>query len=360
LDQIPDGQGTGRGMKIGRNFDQQENMYVEQQFTEVVSLIKQSRINAYRMVNKEMIDLYWNIGAYISTRTASEGWGKSTVQQLAQYIQKKEPGIHGFSDKNLWRMKQFYECYKDTPKLSPLVRELSWTHNLLIFSRSKTNEEKEFYLLKSIEEKYTSRELERQINASLFERFMLDKPKLSAALRVLPEHITSIFKDTYVLEFLDLPENHKEKELKNGIIQNMKKFILELGKDFLFVGEEYRVQVGNTDFYIDLLFYHRGLQSLVAFELKSRQFEPENIGKINFYLEALDRDVKKPHENPSIGVILCKYKDTEVVEYAMSRHLSPTLVAEYATLLPDKKLLQAKLHELYELLDVAKEIEDEE
>ena len=167
-------------------------------------------------------------------------------------------------------------------------------------------------------------------------------------LREIHPNIINSFKDSYVFEFLNLPDPHSESDLQKGLIRQMKKFILELGKDFLFIGEEYKVQVGNRDFKIDLLFYHRGLQCLVAFELKKEKFEPEHLGKVNFYLEALDSDVKKENENPSIGVLLCKDKDSEVVEYALSRSLSPTMVSEYRTQLPDKKLLQQKLHELFE------------
>ncbi|MEZ0453570.1 PDDEXK nuclease domain-containing protein [Sphingobacterium thalpophilum] len=160
--------------------------------------------------------------------------------------------------------------------------------------------------------------------------------------------MTNTFKDSYVFEFLNLPEPHSESDLQKGLIKQMKNFILELGRDFLFIDEEYKVQVGNSDFYIDLLFYHRGLQCLVAFELKAEKFKPEHLGQINFYLEALDRDVRKPNENPSIGILLCKGKDSEVVEYALSRSISPALVSDYQTQLPDKKLLQQKLHELFE------------
>jgi len=164
----------------------------------------------------------------------------------------------------------------------------------------------------------------------------------------LNTNITNTFKDSYVFEFLNLPEPHSESDLQKGLIKQMKNFILELGRDFLFIDEEYKVQVGNSDFYIDLLFYHRGLQCLVAFELKAEKFKPEHLGQINFYLEALDRDVRKPNENPSIGILLCKGKDSEVVEYALSRSISPALVSDYQTQLPDKKLLQQKLHELFE------------
>jgi RecB family endonuclease NucS len=177
---------------------------------------------------------------------------------------------------------------------------------------------------------------------------MIGNSKLSTALRETNHDLSNTFKDNYILEFLNLPDTHIESDLQRGLVRQMKNFILELGKDFLFIGEEYKLQVGNSDFYIDLLFYHRGLQCLVAFELKADKFKPDHLGQLNFYLEALDRDVKKPNENPSIGVLLCKDKDSEVVEYALSRSLSPTMVSEYKTQLPDKKLLQQKLHELFD------------
>lgn len=321
---------------------------LQKQFADIIELIKQSRAAAIKIVNTELITLYWNIGEHISKRVESAEWGQSVVQELAAYIQQNEPDLKGFSDKNLWRMKQFYEAYKDVPNLSPLVREISWTNNLTILGRAKTPEEKEFYLKLCLQEKYSKRELERQIDSSFFERVMIGKQNLSPILKEIhPDSINS-FKDSYVFEFLNLPDPHSESDLQKGLIQQMKKFILELGKDFLFIGEEYKVQVGNRDFKIDLLLYHRGLQCLVAFELKKEKFEPEHLGKINFYLEALDRDVKKENENPSIGVLLCKDKDSEVVEYALSRSLSPTMISEYRTQLPDKKLLQQKLHELFE------------
>jgi len=320
----------------------------QQQFSEIVSMIRQAQYNAVKAVNKEMINLYWNVGQYISNQLEAAKWGESVVKELANYLAQNEPGLKGFSDKNLWRMKQFYETYKDYPKLSTLLREISWSHNLAIFSRCKTIEEREFYLNISKKESYSFRELDRQISSGLFERTMIGNAKLSTALREIHPDIANNFKDSYVLEFLGLPESHDESELQKGLIKQMKNFILELGKDFLFVGEEYRVQVGNSDFYIDLLFFHRGLQCLVAFELKADKFKPEHLGQLNFYLEALDRDVKKMNENPSIGILLCKDKDSEVVEYALSRTLSPTMVSEYKTQLPDKKILQRKLHELFE------------
>ncbi|MCX2681912.1 PDDEXK nuclease domain-containing protein [Galbibacter sp. EGI 63066] len=321
---------------------------MDNRFTDIIQLIKQSRTNAIRAVNAELIDLYWKIGEHVSKKLEESEWGDAVVVELAKYIQQNEPEIKGFSDKNIWRMKQFYEIYKDFPKLSTLLREISWSHNMAIFSRCKTTEEREFCLKLVRQEKYSFRELDRQISTSLFERTMIGNTKLSTALRETNQDLANTFKDSYVFEFLNLPDSHSESELQRGLVRQMKNFILELGKDFLFIGEEYKLQVGNSDFYIDLLFYHRGLQCLEAFELKTDKFKPGHLGQLNFYLESLDRDVKRPNENPSIGVLLCKDKDSEVVEYALSRSLSPTMVSEYKTQLPDKKLLQQKLHELFD------------
>jgi len=317
---------------------------MDKRFTDIIQIIKQSRSNAIKAVNAELINLYWNIGEFISKKIEKSEWGDAVVKELANYIQQTEPDIKGFSDKNIWRMKQFYETYRDFPKLSPAVREISWTHNMLIFSRCKSIEEKGFYLKLVKQENYSKRELDRQISSSLFERTLIGNSKLSTLLRKNNQNITSTFRDSYVFGFLHLPEPYNESELQRGLVKQMKNFIFELGKDFLFIGEEYKLQVGNSDFYIDLLFYHRGLQCLVAFELKADKFKPDHLGQLNFYLEALDRDVKKTNENPSIGILLCKDKDNEVVEYALNRSLSPTMVAAYKTQLPDKKLLQQKLN----------------
>jgi len=315
-------------------------------FNIILDIINQSRERAYVQVNTILIDLYWNIGKLVSNKVLDSDWGKGVVIELAEYIKRKDPSIKGFSDKNIWRMKQFFETYKDDEKLSALLREIPWTHNTIIFSRCKTVEEREFYLKLSAKERYSSRELDRQVSSSLFERTMIGNTKLSAVLRELHPGIENTFKDSYVLEFLGVPLDHSEGVLQKALISNMKKFVLELGKDFIFIGEEYKVQVGNSDFFIDLLFYHRGLSALVAFELKVDKFRPEHLGQLNFYLEALDRDVKKESENPSIGILICSDKDDEVVEYAMNRNMSPTLIAQYTTMLPDKKIIQAKLKEI--------------
>lgn len=317
-----------------------------QDFAEVLGHIQLTRQRVFAQANTALMTLYWHVGGIISRRVEQAEWGKGVVAELARYIAQADPGVKGFSDKNLWRMKQFYEAYQSNEELAALARQLPWSHNLAIFSRCKTAEERQFYLLLATTEKYTFRQLDRQINASFFERTVAAPAKLSTVLREVHPAIGQAFKDRYVLEFLGLPEPHSENDLKRALVQHMKAFVLELGKDFLHVGEEYRLQVGNQDFYIDLLFFHRGLSALVAFELKVGQFKPEHMGQLNFYLEALDRDVKKPQENPSIGVLLCKGIDDEVVEYALSRNLSPALVAQYQLQLPDKKLIAAKLHEL--------------
>jgi len=322
---------------------------LERSFDEVVQLIQRARQRAYQAVNTALIDLYWQVGEYISRKVESVEWGSGTVQRLAKYLGETQPELRGFSAPNLWRMKQFYETYRDAGSLSTLVRELPWSANLHVLGKCKTIEEREFYLRLALRERWSVRELERQLKGALFERVLLSPAILSTSLRELHPSAETVFKDSYLLDFLDLPEPHSESDLQKGLVADLKKFLLELGREFTFVGEQYLLQVGGRDFRLDLLFYHRELQCLVAFELKVDEFQPEHLGKLEFYLEALDRDAKKPHEGPSIGVLLCAGKDVEVVEYALSRSLSPALVAEYQTRLPDKAFLQRKLAEFYAL-----------
>ena len=318
-------------------------------FTEVVQLIETARKQAYQAVNTTLIELYWSVSAYISNKLKAAEWGDGVVAELASYLAVIQPGLKGFTRRNLFRMRQFYETYHQDAKVSALLTQLPWTHNLIILSQSKRAEEREFYLKMAIQEKWSTRELERQFKAALFERMVLSPVKLSTMLRENHPTAHTIFKDSYVVDFLALPKTHHEADLHQGLLKQLKHFLLELGRDFCFVGSEYPVQVGGRDFALDLLFFHRGLNALVAIELKVGRFEPEYLGKLSFYQEALDRDHRKPHENPSIGVLLCVTKDDEMVEYALSRSLSPALIAEYQTQLPDKKLLQAKLHEFYVL-----------
>lgn len=282
----------------------------------------------------------------MSKKIESEEWGKSVVEDLSKYIFSKETGTRGYSPRNIWRMKQFYEEYKNNEKLSTVLTEVSWSNHLHILSKTKTCEEKEFYMKLVAKHNYSARDFSRIIDSSSFERTMISNQKLSTALAEFPISTKNIFKDIYVFEFLDLPEGHKENDLRKALLQNLRKFFLEIGPDFSLIGEEYTLQVGGKDFRIDLLLHNRELNCLTAIELKVTEFKPEYLGKMQFYLEALDRDVKKAHENPSIGILICKTKDEEVVKYALSRNMSPTMISEYETKIINKNKLQMKLHEL--------------
>ncbi|MHC5126475.1 PDDEXK nuclease domain-containing protein [Pseudomonas inefficax] len=321
----------------------------DDRFEEVLALIQGARQRVAQAVNTQLIDLYWQVGAYISRKLERAEWGDSVVSQLAAHLAQTQPGLRGFTRPNLFRMRQFYEAYRHDEKVSALLRQLPWTHNLTILSQSKLPQEREFYLRMAVQEKWSSRELERQFKASLFERSVASPARASAALRQDYPAAMEVFRDAYMVEFLGLPRDHAEADLHGALIDRLKEFLSELGRDFCFVGSQYPLQVGGRDFALDLLFFHRGLNCLVAIELKVGRFEPEYLGKLDFYLEALDRNERKPHENPAIGVLLCASRDDEVVEYALNRSLSPALIAEYQTRLPDKALLQAKLHEFYAL-----------
>ena len=316
-------------------------------FAEISQLIAQAKRQAAQAVNVTLIELYWQIGERIAQQTASGKWGDGIVSELAKHIAKTQPGLQGFTKRNLFRMRQFYEAYADNQLVSALLRLLPWTHHLIILSQSKRPEEREFYMRLAIAEKWGKRELERQFKTALFERTVLSPPKVSPLVTQIYPEALNIFKDRYFVEFLELAPDHSEADLHQSLVRRLKDFLTELGRDFCFVGSQFPLQVGSRDFALDLLFFHRGLNCLVAFELKVGRFEPEYLGKLNFYLEALDQNIKKPHEQPSIGVLLCASKDNEVVEYALNRSLSPALITEYETQLPEKSLLQRKLHEFY-------------
>ena len=331
---------------------------INNDFGAVISIIENATGRALKAVNTELINMYWEVGEYLSELCAESTYGDKVIDDVANYISATAPTIKGFNRRGLYRMRQFYETYKDDEIVSALLTQLSWTNHLLIMSKSKTKEERDFYVALAAKEHYSSRELERQLDSAYYERYMLSSGKQPPEL--VPQTVRNTILDTYVLEFLDLPEQYSERNFRKAIIENLKNFILEFGKDFTFIGEEYRVQVGGQDFFIDLLFYNRALSCLVPIELKIGKFKPEHIGQINFYLEALDRDVKKPNENPSVGLILCASKDDAVVEYALSRSMSPTLVSDYTLCLPDKQILKDKLQELAELaLEDGEEMNDE-
>ena len=298
-----------------------------------------------------MLETYWSLGAHLSQQVGQNKWGKSVVAELSIWLQKHLLGLRGYSPQNLWRMKQLYEMYGEDKILSPLVREIGWTQNCIIMAQCKSAVEREYYLQSTLQTGWSKNELEHQIAKGAFERIKLADQKLSPAVRELPQSVKGVFKDSYSLEFLDLPEHHLERDLQSALVSNLRKFLLELGVGFCFVGEKVRVQVGKKDFELDLLFYHRDLQCMVAFELKTGDFEPAYLGQLSFYLEALDRQKKRPHENPTIGVLLCKSKDDEVVEMALSRTMAPALVSEYQTKMIPKALLRQKLHEWSEMLE---------
>lgn len=321
----------------------------------MIELIENRKNNAYRKVNEEMILLYLDVGKYLFELQQNSKYGDKITTKVAEFMKDNYPNIKGFTKRNIERMIQFYKIYKDDEIATPLVTQLSWTNNLLIISGAKTQEERVFYLKLAIKNNYSKRELNRQLQSLYYQRYMLSNGNLSKEIiEIINEEDdfpnTRIL-DTYSLEFLDLPNNFSEKDLKSSIIKNLKDFILEIGKDFTFIGDEYRVQVGNHDYFIDLLFYNRQLSCLVAFELKLGEFKPEYIGKMNFYLEALDRDVKKQNENPSVGIILCSSKDKNVVEYSMSKNISQTMISEYKLKLIDKRLLENKLKEVKSIIE---------
>ncbi len=328
---------------------QNPNLPIESTFGDVLQLIQAAKQRAYRAADAELVQLYWQVGEYISRKLESAEWGDGVVDELARFLSITQPGLRGFTRANLFRMRQFYRLYRDHEIVAPLVRQLSWSQHLIIMGRCKMEEEREFYIRLAIREVWTKRELERQLKTGRFERTILNPIKVSPLARQLRPEVSHIFKDIYTLEFLGLPAEHSEADLEGALLRNLGRFITELGRDFCFIGSQYPVQVGGQDFALDLLFFHRGMNCLVAIELKIREFRPEDLGKINFYLEALDRDHRKPHENLAVGLLLCATKDTEVVEYCLSRSLSPAMVAAYEILLPDKELLKAKLHEFYQL-----------
>ena len=316
---------------------------------EIVKLIETHKQSTYRKINEELVLMYFEIGKYLSSRIKANRWGAKVITNIANKLKSIYPEIKGFDRSSLYLMIQFYETYSENEIVGPLVPQIGWTNNIIILKRTKTMEEKEFYIRLCIANNYSKRELIRQIDSGYYQRFLLSNNLEQFNLRI--EKKTNFVLDYYSLEFLNLPEPYSEKDLRRAIVANLKSFILEIGKEFAFIGEEYRVQVGDRDYFIDLLFYNRTYSCLVAFELKLGEFEPEYLSKMNFYLEALDRQIKKDEENPSVGIILCSSKDETVVEYALARNTSPTAIATYETKLINKELLEKKIAQLRSLLE---------
>lgn len=369
---------------------------IERQFDEVLEIILLHKSRAARMVNKELLQTAWHVGKYVSTKLKSEVWGSKVVTQLSEYIRSNRPDIKGFSRRNIYNMVMFYDEYSSDnfiaivghylnqdfvqPKtaqiestastefhalivqsktaqlesgvlpLMPKVLELTTlTNHIEILCRCKSNEERLFYILYTNKEHLVTRELKRCISNQTFSTLLGGKKSMSKGMLDTYPKAPAMFKDTLFVDFLNLPKRHSESKLKNELIEHMKQFILELGKDFIFMDQEYRLEVGASTYKADLLFFHRGIQALVAVELKKNKFDPRDLGQLEFYLEALDRDVKRSNENPSVGIILCPEADRVVVEYAMSRSMSPTMVAEYKRILIPQERLQQQLNDFCNL-----------
>lgn len=365
---------------------------IEQQFGEIINIILQHKCNASRVVNEELLLTAWHVGGYVSAKLKSEEWGSKVVSQLSEYIRSQRPDLKGYSKRSLYNMVMFYDEYSSEtfiatirqylntefvqpktaqieasdhkqevpvivqPKTAqfvqptvgqmPKILELTTlTNHIEILCRCKSNEERLFYILYANKEHLVKRELQRCISNQTYAGLLGNKDNMSKGLLETYPNAPIMFKDTLFVDFLNLPRKHSETKLRNGLIEHMKQFILELGKDFIFMDQEYRLNIGASTFKADLLFFHRGLQALVAVELKKTKFHPRDLGQLEFYLEALDRDVKRSNENPSIGIILCPEADRVVVEYAMSRSMSPTMIAEYKRILIPQERMQQQLNE---------------
>ena len=374
------------------------NNCIEQQFGEVVGIILQHKSRASKAVNNELLLTAWHVGGYVSAKLKNEEWGSKVVTQLSEYIRSQHPEIKGYSRRNIYNMVMFYDEYSSekfiltvekylntqfvqlasaqiedvrlfpqnedvvivqTPSAQivqmpsaqmPKILELtSLSNHIEILCRCKSYEERMFYILYANKEHLAYKELQRCISNQTYSTLLSSKDNMSKGMLEAYPNALVMFKDTLFVDFLDLPQKHSESKLKNSLIENMKQFILELGKDFIFMDQEYNLTVGASTYKADLLFFHRGLQALVAVELKKTKFHPRDLGQLEFYLEALDRDVKRSNENPSIGIILCPEADHVVVEYAMSRSMSPTMIAEYKRILIPQERMQQQLNEFCNL-----------
>jgi len=308
-------------------------------FKDIKERILSAQYEALRAVNKELITLYWDIGKMIVERQEKEGWGKSAVEKLSEDLQKDFTGIKGFSAANLWRMRNFYLTYRGNEKLAPVVREISWTKNIVIMEKCKDDLEREFYIKMTKKFGWTKNVLIHQVESRAYERFLLNQTNFDLILpeKYRPQAKLAV-KDEYTFDFLELGEEHSERELELALINNIRQFLIEMGGYFTFIGNQYRLEVGGDEFFVDLLLYHRKLRCLVAIELKIGEFKPEYAGKMQFYLSVLNDTVRLAEENPSIGIILCKEKNRIVVEYALKDTTQPIGVSTYkiTTTLPEE------------------------
>lgn len=317
--------------------------------------VRAAQYQALRAVNKELVGLYWDIGRMIVGRQRDESWGKAVVQQLAGDLQREFPGTGGFSASNLWRMKAFFETYAGSEKLAPLVREISWSHNLIILERCSDPLGREFYLRMTRKFGWSKNVLIHQIGNQSYEKTLLGQTNFDRTLTPeLRAQAKLAVKDEYAFDFLELGAEHSERELERALIARIEDFLRAMGGLFAFVGSQFRLEVEDKEYFIDLLLYHRRLKCLVAVELKIGEFQPEFVGKMQFYLAALDRRVREKGENPSIGIILCKEKNRTIVEYALQDGRKPIGVATYQIVKRLPKQLKGQLpgpEEIAKLLD---------
>ncbi|NJR16626.1 MAG: DUF1016 domain-containing protein [Calothrix sp. CSU_2_0] len=297
---------------------------------EVKQRIRLAQYAALKAVNQELIALYWDIGKMIVTRQQGATWGKSVVEQLAKDLQNEFPGISGFSSANLWRMRLFYDNYAADEKLAPLVREIGWTHNLVILEKCKDDLEREFYIRMTRKFGWTKNVLIHQIENQTYEKTLLNQTNFEQTVSEEIRHQAKLaVKDEYTFDFLELANEHSERQLEQAILTRVEPFLQEMGGMFAFIGSQYRLEIDDEEYFIDILLYHRILKCLVAVELKIGKFLPEYVGKMQFYLAALDENVKQADENPSIGIIICKSKNKTIVEYALRESNKPIGVASY-------------------------------
>ncbi|MBR6168074.1 MAG: DUF1016 family protein [Paludibacteraceae bacterium] len=371
-----------------------------QDFAQIIQIIEQNRSQAIQVINHASVLTAWQVGAYVSDRIKNAAWGSKVVQQLAEYIHTQNPTLKGWSKRTIYKMVQFYETYtsaafldlsekfkhhkqfvpfetaqfvspemtqivstsltqNDSSQIVPLkmaqlpslLMHTGWTNHQIILQRCSSPEEYVFYILYAEYQKLQNKQLERAIKSDAYSRVLSDKKMQSAILKETYPQAEVLLKDKSILEFLGLPQRYKESKLRNEIVSHMKEFILEMGKDFLFVDQEHTLEVGGQNFRCDLLFYHRALQCLVAIELKTTTFDPRDLGQLEFYLEALDQNEKRSNENPSIGILMCKDANPEVVRYALNRSVSPTMVSKYEEQLKVGSVIQRSLEEFVEFLD---------
>ncbi|MFM9946675.1 MAG: YhcG family protein [Saprospiraceae bacterium] len=330
-------------------------------FAEVKERIRKAQYEALRAVNKELVGLYWDLGKMIVEKQAALGWGKSVVQQLAEDLQKTFPGMNGLSSTNLWYMRQFYTEYFDKSNLQPLVGEIGWTHNLMIFTKCKEDFERQFYLLHVRKFGWTKDVLIHHIENKTYEKYLLNQTNFDQTLPdAYKDQAKLAVKDHYTFDFLELTDEHSERELELALVNQIRAFLIEMGAHFAFLGHQYCLKVEDEVYFIDLLLYHRQLQCMIAIELKIGDFKPEYKGKMEFYLTALNLQVKLPHENNAIGIIICKNKKRTIVEYSLANASQPIGVATYSTsnilperyqsLLPSAGVIAERLAKINDLL----------